>query len=197
MSALAFLLFAFVAHLPSVHALDVNLMNFLYTFDIQLFNISFIPFIMWGSPQVVVPLFLLVSFTLYKKGEYKQAYLCLASLMIVVGIEFVLKNIFAIPKPAAESFISRFPIKWTVASYKAQSSFPSGHAMRTVLLSFFMISWIPEIGDRKPLKAALILIPLVTCFAAVYYGAHWASDVIAGAWLAFLAFSICDKLVSS
>ncbi len=172
-------------------------MGILYRSDISFFNIVFIPFILWGSPQIIIPAFLLLSFWFYQQKNFKAAYLCLASLIIATGLEFVLKNILWVPKPSTESFGSRFPFKWTVASYKTQSSLPSGHVLRTVLFILFLVHWIPAIRNRKALKVFLMFLPFITAFAAVYYGAHWTRDAVAGAWLAVLAFLVCDRYVAS
>jgi undecaprenyl-diphosphatase len=63
-------------------------------------------------------------------------------------------------------------------------SFPSGHALNSALAaSVFLLVLLPVAGRaRAALRAAAIVIPLITGLARIGLGVHWTSDVVAG-WL--------------
>ena len=66
-------------------------------------------------------------------------------------------------------------------------SYPSGHAVFFTWLSFMVaVSLAPKIRPRfRPILWAVAAIVIVlTCFARVWAGAHWPSDVVGGVLLA-------------
>jgi undecaprenyl-diphosphatase len=70
-------------------------------------------------------------------------------------------------------------------------SFPSGHAMVSVMFYGFlaMMVWIhvPDRGARIAVTTFLAVLPVFIGASRIYLGAHWFSDVIAG-WTAGLFF---------
>jgi len=66
-------------------------------------------------------------------------------------------------------------------------SYPSGHAVFFTWLSFMVaVSLAPKIrpGFRPILWAVAAIVIVLTCFARVWAGAHWPSDVVGGVLLA-------------
>ena len=63
-------------------------------------------------------------------------------------------------------------------------SFPSGHALNSALAaSVFLLVLLPVFPRRRLLlRAAAVVIPLITGLSRIGLGVHWTSDVVAG-WL--------------
>ena len=66
-------------------------------------------------------------------------------------------------------------------------SFPSGHAAGSFCVAVFLASTIPAVWGRRPaahvLRAAAIVSAALIALSRVYLGAHFPSDVVAGALL--------------
>jgi len=74
-------------------------------------------------------------------------------------------------------------------------SFPSGHTMNNLTVSFGLIYFLQPIGSIFII--ILILMPISWGILRIYYGIHWLSDVIAGIVLAGLCFGIGLLLFSN
>jgi len=74
------------------------------------------------------------------------------------------------------------------------SSFPSGHAMTTVLLyGFLFYAAGLALRDRRlryPAQALCVIIAVLTAIQRVEAGVHWPSDVLGGALLAGLILTL-------
>jgi membrane-associated phospholipid phosphatase len=98
-------------------------------------------------------------------------------------LNVLLKNIFARPRPVFED-----PLQ-VAANY----SFPSGHAMLSVivygLLAYFALLGIKSQGKRIAVIVGTIILVLLIGLSRIYLGVHYFSDVVGGyaagaAWLA-------------
>ena len=73
-------------------------------------------------------------------------------------------------------------------------SFPSGHAVTTVLLYGFLFyaagEAIPDRRLRYPAQALCVIIAVLTGLQRVWAGAHWPSDVLGGALFAGLILAL-------
>jgi undecaprenyl-diphosphatase len=96
-----------------------------------------------------------------------------------------LKDFFRVPRPMEHTFFAFSP--------SFGYSFPSGHAMAVTIatgtLAFIALRlWPMSWMRRAALAAGVVLVALLECFALVYMGVHYVSDVAGGlavslAWL--------------
>jgi len=134
-----------------------------------------------GDPIVVPILGILLAEAFRRAGLPRAAKLILGSLLSVPA-NVALKTFWDRERPDA-ALVS-------VTVETAGTSFPSGHTMGATALygSLAALAWIhldPR-RTRLPLTLVLIAIPVVCGFSRIYLGAHWLSDVVAGAALGLL-----------
>lgn len=98
-------------------------------------------------------------------------------IVAVVGGELlnaILKNIFVRPRPIFTDPIVN----------AANASFPSGHAMQSLilygLLTYFALQSIPIAWKRSALIIGAAMLILLIGFSRLYLGVHYFSDVIGG-----------------
>ena len=141
---------------------------------------SFMLFITFlGKHDLLIPLnFALIGFFIYRKEKWfatRIAALSLSSLLLM----FVLKFYFQRARPD-------LPVIGDVSGY----SFPSGHALMSVVFYGLFIHMIWHEVKLKWLRIILIILLgmliLLIGFSRVYLRVHYASDVIAGIAVGFI-----------
>lgn len=135
-----------------------------------------------GEPWFVIPLGLLLSVFLIRRGRARAAVALACSAAGGEMINAILKTIFHRPRP--EAFFG-FPQPYYY-------SFPSGHAMVSVSFYSALAAILAAAGARKAAYWAFgTATPLLIGFSRVYLGVHYPSDVLAGyaagiVWLVIL-----------
>ena len=132
-----------------------------------------------GKHDLLIPLnFVLIAFFIYRKERWfatRIAALSLSSLLLM----FLLKFFFQRNRPLQ-------PVIDDVSGY----SFPSGHALISVVFYGLFIHMIWHEVKNKWLRIALIILLgtliLLIAFSRIYLNVHYASDVIAGIAVGFI-----------
>lgn len=129
-----------------------------------------------GSPLALILIGGAAALVFLRTRRDRAAEAILLSLLSL-PINVALKLIWNRARPD-ESLVS-------VAVRTFGTSFPSGHAMGSTavygLLAALVWLHLPKGAARGFLTGALALFPLAICASRVYLGAHWFSDVAAGA----------------
>jgi len=147
---------------------------------------SFITFL--GKHDLLIPLnFVMIIFFIYKKQKWfatRIAALSLSSLLLM----FTLKIFFQRARPD-------LPVIGDVRGY----SFPSGHALMSVVFYGLFIHMIWHEVKTKWLRIVLIILLsiliLLIAFSRVYLRVHYASDVIAGIAVGFIWLVLSLRLI--
>lgn len=147
-----------------------------------------------GSPTVIT-LFSLIGIVLLWLNHDRRGYSYLAIGSAGAGIgTFLLKHLFTRDRPSV------VPRLVEVSGF----SYPSGHSLgaTSFYLLLMFLAWRHYIpfGARLGLLACAIVLIVGVCFARVYLGVHYPSDVLSGiclgaAWVCFLTgFSYGSQL---
>jgi membrane-associated phospholipid phosphatase len=140
-----------------------------------------------GNPECVVPL---VGFSfgwICWRCAWPEARMfaiaCLGAYALNQGLKLV--------------FVKDRPQLWTQLINESSFSFPSGHALGTIVLYGFL-AYI--LATRFPRWAGLIFVIATVIIAAIgfsrlYLGVHWPTDVIAGYAVGFLWLTICITML--
>ncbi|MDM9383601.1 phosphatase PAP2 family protein [Chlorogloeopsis sp. ULAP01] len=140
-----------------------------------------------GNPKTVV---VVAAFTLgilwwrrYRIETYIFVLTCLGGLILNTG----LKLFFSKPRPQL----------WTLLISEKSFSFPSGHALGSMVLYGF-IAYI--IATHYPKFSQIIYTLAVILIVAIgisrlYLGVHWPTDVIAGYGVGFLWLMMCIMML--
>lgn len=131
---------------------------------------NFFKFItVFGNPMSVIVILIVLNIFLSRKNALMCDVLSLTSVIT----NFILKNIIMRDRPHVERLIKQ-------GGY----SFPSGHAMISIMLYGYLFYLVSKYITNKKLKIILqifiILFIICLCVSRIYVGVHFASDVIGG-----------------
>lgn len=142
-------------------------------------------FTKFGNTVTIALLFIISFSILYFKVKDKIASYWLAvNTVLISGIGNIsLKYLFNRPRPAVEHLVAA-----------KHSSFPSGHAMGSMLfygtLIFLAYKYIDNKAMRLVIQIALGIVILLIGISRIYLGVHYPTDILGGfllggCWLTF------------
>ena len=155
---------------------------------VQLHNPVFTAFFRFitdfGYVQILVILLVIILIVFHK---YRFAYILPIHVTISVIFNMILKNIFARPRPEMIRLID-----------EAGFSFPSGHAMVTMVAYGYLIyvvhHYIQQKWLRYSLIAFLIFIIVSVGLSRIYLGVHYLTDVLAGYSISLFYLLVVTKM---
>ena len=100
----------------------------------------------------------------------------------------VIKHIVGRPRPNHTNFEDVFNFQFFTLESNFHS-FPSGHSSTIFIVCFVLVSVFPK------LKYFFYFLALIIAFSRVVVGAHFFTDIVTGAILAFILFKILNKLI--
>jgi membrane-associated phospholipid phosphatase len=143
-----------------------------------------------GSPAVVATLVLVAGAFLWLTRQRPQALLLWVGAAGGVVLNQALKLAFGRPRPRV--------IEWRV-DHVGSYSFPSGHAMASMIIYAMLAYVILDLNPPRPVKRltvalAATIITLVG-LSRIYLGVHYPTDILAGyavgfAWATLCAFNL-------
>ncbi len=136
-----------------------------------------------GDPEVVVVIVIVGLGWLLWRQRWTEAKMlaiaCLGALVLNQGLKLV--------------FVRPRPLLWTRLIAETSYSFPSGHALGSLVLYGF---WAYVLATRFPQSAKLIYTASVLIIGAIglsrlYLGVHYPTDILAGYAIGLLWLMIC------
>ena len=141
----------------------------------------------FGDPLFTVPLFFVLLALLWLKKHRLAAYVfalnCAGGAVFSTGLKLF--------------FGKERPTLWTSAITEVSYSYPSGHALGSVVLYGFLAFLL---GQRLPeykgvIYFGAIALSLAIGFSRLYLGVHWPTDLVGGYIIGFLWTSSCTRLL--
>lgn len=180
-----------VAFLVDFHAIDRLLLMELGTPDGARDGSGIFFWLAWmftalGSPRFVVPISAMLVAILLVRKELSRAWFAFVALAGGAALAYVMKAAFAMATP------HHLP----GSDEMAATSFPSGHAVLSLLLALTMlVLWEPRDLNLRRVTLAIVLgIVLAIGVSRVFLGTHWPSDIFAGWLFAVIWISAAHRL---
>jgi undecaprenyl-diphosphatase len=185
--------------MEAISAIDKDIYIWVQTALRSDFLDQFLPF--FRMKLTWFPLYIFPGFLLVK--EYKiQALWFIGATLLVVGItdpisSLWLKKLIARPRPCeVEELLAYFP---NLTHCSAGFSMPSSHAANHFAIAIFL--GLSQKERMPRLLPILIVWALTICFAQLYVGVHYPSDLLVGALLgsliAILVFVSFKKILKN
>ncbi|MFM8561494.1 MAG: bifunctional DedA family/phosphatase PAP2 family protein [Solirubrobacterales bacterium] len=134
-----------------------------------------------GAPALVWPLVGLVTILLFLRRHWVEGAVLGAGMVLTILFVRLGKSVLERPRPA-DALVD-------ASGY----SFPSGHAayaVAWVALAIIAMRLVPSLRGRWWVVAAAIAVAAIVALTRVYLRVHWLSDVLAGAGVAAMSFSL-------
>jgi undecaprenyl-diphosphatase len=131
-----------------------------------------------GDTRVEVAVALVFVALLLMWGRRAEAVLVVVTIPLASGLGSVIKGVAAWARPPAEFMLISGP---------GQSSFPSGHALGSIvfygLLAFVLLRIARPWRQRFVIVALAAFAAVMVAVSRVYLGVHWPSDIVASWFL--------------
>lgn len=194
-ASFALLIFAFLCYVVRFYSGWLQPFDDMVTQLVRSGYPSMNSFFLWitqfGNAITVIILMLAVLFILMRGKKYMQAIWLTANIVLLSGIANpLLKLFFSRERPTLEHLVT-----------ETSFSFPSGHAVTSMVLYGTIIFILPEIIDGKKivrvLQVILGVLILLIGVSRIYLGVHFPTDIVGGyslglAWLLF-TYPIYDQ----
>lgn len=135
-----------------------------------------------GEPLVLLLISLELEFSLLYQHRWEASRLGLATAS-AIGLNFLLKLLFGRARPAL----------WEHIIDVGHSSFPSGHAMVSMVIygfiSYILAKEFPQ--SQKQIGTLTVILIILIGFSRLYLGVHWPTDILAGYAIGFMWLSVC------
>lgn len=182
---LLFLLFSFINYKGGEFTITyVNIQKDLFFYLNH--SLSKFPNLQFNLTQLgdVLVFFPLVAFFIVNTPKLWEA--LLTSSIISLLVSFILKKLFAVPRPAAMFDNDSFVIIGKTLS--GQTSFPSGHSIATfIVITTLLFAFMPKKSMHKIIwSSCIILLGLIISFSRVGVGAHYPLDVLFGSAIGYI-----------
>lgn len=140
-----------------------------------------------GSPRFIAPMSAILVSVLLVRKEWASAFFAFVALAGGAALAYVTKALFGIAKP------HHLP----GSNEMAATSFPSGHAVLSLLLALTIFLLWKRRSSRVQRQMLTILLVLVFMVGVsrVFLGTHWPSDILAGWLFALIWISAAYRLV--
>jgi len=141
-----------------------------------------------GNPEIVIPIVIVVlGWFAWKRRWLESTFLVIACAGAIV-LNQGLKLVFTRPRPAL----------WSPLIKEVSYSFPSGHALGSLVLygflAYLFARWYPR--QARPIYAiAVVLISLIG-LSRLYLGVHYPTDILAGYSMGFLWLLLCVVMMN-
>ncbi|MBD2579521.1 phosphatase PAP2 family protein [Oscillatoria sp. FACHB-1406] len=164
-------------------AFDRSILLAIHQFDSPTLDAIMLAITNLGNPAIVIAIALSFGISLWvqqRRQEFKFfAIACLGAAVLNTGLKLL--------------FMKQRPELWHRLITETSFSFPSGHALGSLVLYGFIASLLAERLPRFSRLihvAAIVLIALIG-FSRLYLGVHWPTDLLAGYSMGFVWLQVC------
>ncbi|HVZ96719.1 MAG TPA: phosphatase PAP2 family protein [Chitinophagaceae bacterium] len=147
------------------------------------------------NPLTWIPFYVFMACFFYKRAGHRFRIFILCSLVTIAltdSISTLLKNAFERLRPCYDYEIG--PLVRHLTDCGGLYSFPSSHAANHFGLATFWFWSVLQLTGKK--WKFLWIWAMIICYAQMYVGKHFPSDIIAGALLGFVIGSLVIKALS-
>lgn len=140
-----------------------------------------------GNPTMAVSLTVVVFGFLWWQRHYLEAKIFALNAFGGALLSYILKLTFTKSRPQL----------WDQLIYENTFSFPSGHALGSMVLYGFLSYLFATLYPRYAKVFYSIAVVLITAigFSRLYLGVHWPTDILAGYGIGFLWITVCINLL--
>lgn len=147
----------------------------------------------YGMAAIVL-VYLIYTLSAIRNADRRKVFNIVLLVLLMFGFAAIggslLKQAFGRPRP----FVT-YAGEINALSSAASLAFPSGHAAKSVALALpFLVFLAAQDTWRKAAKILLVVLALGVCYSRVVLGAHYLSDVLAGAGLALISLPLITFL---